>query len=140
MMNFTFIPEMMSLNYEIERQYWYEVMIQEKTLEKEGRILDEEEFLQELFEDDFGLGMATNFYLERCEGIKFNADMGWDMVIFVKKMADERMQEIDHELLTSGGTIEELVNKYAYDYILNNYLGWGRGEVDYYEKYNIINK
>ena len=41
MMNFTFIPEMMSLNYEIERQYWYEVMIQEKTLEKEGRILDE---------------------------------------------------------------------------------------------------
>ena len=140
MMNFTFIPEMMSLNYEIERQYWYEVMIQEKTLEKEGRILDEEEFLQELFEDDFGLGMATNFYLERCEGIKFNADMGWDMVIFVKKMADERMQEIDHELLSSGGTIEELVNKYAYDYILNNYLGWGRGEVDYYEKYNIINK
>jgi hypothetical protein len=140
MMNFTFIPEMMSLNYEIERQYWYEVMIQEKTLEKEGRILDEEEFLQELFEDDFGLGMATNFYLDRCEGIKFNADMGWDMVIFVKKMADERMQEIDHELLTSGGTIEELVNKYAYDYILNNYLGWGRGEVDYYEKYNIINK
>ena len=139
-MNFTFIPEMMSLNYEIERQYWYEVMIQEKTLEKEGRILDEEEFLQELFEDDFGLGMATNFYLDRCEGIKFNADMGWDMVIFVKKMADERMQEIDHELLTSGGTIEELVNKYAYDYILNNYLGWGRGEVDYYEKYNIINK
>jgi hypothetical protein len=140
MMNFTFIPEMMSLNYEIERQYWYEVMIQEKTLEKEGRILDEEEFLQELFEDDFGLGMATNFYLDRCEGIKFNADMGWDMVIFVKKMADERMQEIDHELLSSGGTIEELVNKYAYDYILNNYLGWGRGEVDYYEKYNIINK
>ena len=140
MMNFTFIPEMMSLNYEIERQYWYEVMIQEKTLEKEGRILDEEEFLQELFEDDFGLGMATNFYLDRCEGIKFNADMGWDMVIFVKKMADERMQEIDHELLTSGGTIEELVNKYAYDYILNNYLGWGRVEVDYYEKYNIINK
>ena len=139
-MNFTFIPEMMSLNYEIERQYWYEVMIQEKTLEKEGRILDEEEFLQELFEDDFGLGMATNFYLDRCEGIKFNADMGWDMVIFVKKMADERMQEIDHELLSSGGTIEELVNKYAYDYILNNYLGWGRGEVDYYEKYNIINK
>ena len=139
-MNFTFIPEMMSLNYEIERQYWYEVMIQEKTLEKEGRILDEEEFLQELFEDDFGLGMATNFYLDRCEGIKFNADMGWDMVIFVKKMADERMQEIDHELLTSGGTIEELVNKYAYDYILNNYLGWGRGEVDYYERYNIINK
>ena len=140
MMNFTFIPEMMSLNYEIERQYWYEVMIQEKTLEKEGRILDEEEFLQELFEDDFGLGMATNFYLDRCEGIKFNADMGWDMVIFVKKMADERMQEIDHELLSSGGTIEELVNKYAYDYILNNYLGWGRGEVDYYERYNIINK
>ena len=140
MMNFTFIPEMMSLNYEIERQYWYEVMLQEKTLEKEGRILDEEEFLQELFEDDFGLGMATNFYLDRCEGIKFNADMGWDMVIFVKKMADERMQEIDHELLSSGGTIEELVNKYAYDYILNNYLGWGRGEVDYYEKYNIINK
>ena len=84
--------------------------------------------------------MATNFYLDRCEGIKFNADMGWDMVIFVKKMADERMQEIDHELLSSGGTIEELVNKYAYDYILNNYLGWGRGEVDYYEKYNIINK
>ena len=140
MMNYTFIPEMESLNKSIEKQYWYEVMILEKSLEQEGRTLDEEEFLQELFEDDFGLGMATNFYLERCEGIKFNADMGWDMVIFVKKMADERLQELDHELLSSGDSIEELVNKYAYDYILNNYLGWGRGEVDYYERYNIINK
>ena len=128
---------MMSLNYEIERQYWYEVMIQEKNLEQEGRILDEEEFLQELCEDDFGLGMATNFYLERCEGIKFNAEMLSDMKIFVIKMAEERLQDFDSAEID---TLEEMVNRYAYDYILNNYVGWGRGEVDYYEKYNIINK
>ena len=95
MMNFNFDTAMMSLNDEIERHYWYEVMIQEKTLEKEGRILDEEEFLQEFFENDFGLGMATNCYLERCKGIKFNAEMLSDMILFVIKMAEERLQEFD---------------------------------------------
>ena len=129
MMNFKFSPEMEKLNVSIEHHYWCEVLIQHKCLKQEGRTLDEKEFLQELFEDDFGLGMATNFYLERCEGIKFNADMGWDMVIFIKKMADERMQDFDS---FKPDTLEEIVNRYAYDYMFNNYLGWGsgRGEVD----------
>ena len=127
MMNFNFDTAMMSLNDEIERHYWYEVMIQEKTLEKEGRILDEEEFLQEFFEDDFGLGMATNFYLERCKGIKFNAEMLSDMILFVIKMAEERLQEFDSAEID---TLEEMVNRYAYDYILNNYLGWGRDKIE----------
>ena len=116
---------MPSLNDKIERFYWYEVMIFSKCLKQEGRILDEEEFLEELFEDDFGLGMATNYYEIHCKGITFNAEMVSEMVSFVNKMAEDRL--LDIELY---GTLEELVNKYVYDYILDNYLGWGRGEVD----------
>jgi len=137
MMNFTFNESdkmMMRLNDIIERHYWYEVMIQDKCVKQVGRILDEEEFLQELFEDDFGLGMATNFYLERCEGIVFNEEMWSDMTLFIRKMAEERLQDFDpYEI----DTLEKMVNRFAYDYILNNYLGWGRGEVYYYEKYKL---
>ena len=122
MMNFKFAPEMKDLNASIEYHYWCEVLIQHECWKQEGRILDEEEFLQELYEDDFGLPIATNFYLERCKGIKFNAEMLSDMILFVIKMAEERLQDFDSAEIDS---LEELVNRYAIDYMRKNYLGWG---------------
>jgi len=130
-MNFTFNESdkmMMSLNANIELYYWSEVLYQHGCWKQEGRILDEEEFLQELYEDEFGLGEGggyggTNIYLECCKGgFEFNDEMLSDMRLFVIKMAEERLQDVDSAEID---TLEKLVNRYAYDFILNNYLGWG---------------